>query len=659
MLLSLIPLGNSQTLQILDPTAIPQFTNQLSGPPSVYVPSNVTDNSGNIIQQQYTINITQFTQQMLPTTTADGKATGFAATTVWGYQGHAMDPVTGEDLGVVASTPGSTFMATQGVPVQVKWVNDLVDGAGQPLSYFLPVDPTIHWANPNGLPMDVSGANLATYPPGNPQAQTPVPIITHLHGGEVQSISDGNPDAWYTADGQHGPAYITAEPTNPNAVVDVYPNGQQPTMLWYHDHALGLTRLNVLSGLAGAYIIENTSDSVQKLLPQGAYDVPLIIQDRTFLSDGSLYYPTEGNNPTVHPEWTNTFLGNTIVVNGAVWPNLNVKQGEYRLRIVDGSNSRFYQISFSNGMQFTQIGTDGGYLKAPVELTSAFIAPGERIDILVDFSNVPTGQKIILQNTALATSTGDSAQTTGHIMQFTVGGAKGFAAQVLPSNLNPTLNGDFPNLPAPTKTRTLTLTEVAGDSGAETALLDGQTWSAPISETPTVGTTEDWVIINPSMDPHPIHIHLVQFQIVSRQNLDGIAYQDAWTNLNGNPPLNHTTKNLQSLTPYLLDTATGPTPSEQGWKDTVTVNSGEVVTLRIRWAEQDGNPFPFDASVGPGYVWHCHLLEHEDNEMMRPYTVESASASNSNWTIAALAVVVVVVAAVLVLLVYVKRFRHR
>jgi spore coat protein A len=659
MLFSFPQAAFSQTTQLLDPSTIPKFVNQLNQPPSVFVPTNVTDKSGNLIRQEYTVNVSQFTQQILPTETADGKPTRFGATTVWGYEGEAMDAMTGEALGVVASTPGSTFEAIQGVPVQVKWVNNLVDSKGKPLSYFVPVDPTIHWANPNNLPMDMTSANLPSFPPGDTQVQTPVPIVTHLHGGEVQSTSDGGPNAWFTADGKHGPDYTTVVPTDPNAEVYVYPNGQQPTTLWYHDHALGVTRLNVLSGLAGFYIISNANDTVEQLLPQGAYDVPLAIQDRSFYSDGSLYYPTEGINPTVHPYWQDTFLGNTIIVNGEAWPNMNVKQGLYRFRILDGSNSRFYQISLSNGMSFTQIGSDGGFLKAPAQLSSQTIAPGERIDILVDFSNVPVGQKIILENYAESSSAGVSSQTTGQIMQFTVTNAKGVSPKTLPVNLNPTLTGDFPNLPSPDKTRILTLTDVQTAGGVmKELLLDGQLWSAPISEKPQLGSTEDWVIVNPTMNNHPIHVHLIQFQIVQRQAFAFISYMDDWTKLNGNPPLNHPTKNVPSITPYLTGTPTGPTASEQGWKDTVVINSGEEVTLRLRWTEQNGNPFPFDATAGPGYVWHCHLLEHEDNEMMRPYVVVSSS-QNLTLEVTIASIVIVAVIAFSAAMLYFKRLRRR
>jgi spore coat protein A len=653
LLVSVSPLPSafSQTTQLIDPLTIPKFVNQLDRPPPVFVPTNEFSEATILVRQEYTVTVSQFTQQILPTVTASGAATGFPSTAVWGYGGEAKNALTGEALGFVKSTPGCTFETLQGIPVQVKWVNNLVDNQGKPLPYMLPVDPTLHWANPNNMPMGTSTDNALAFPPGYTGAQAPVPIVTHLHGAEVPSASDGNPEAWWTADGKHGPAYNTATSTEANSAVFVYPNGQQPTTLWYHDHALGLTRLNVLSGLAGFYLIRNTSDPVEALLPYGEFEMPLVLQDRSFLTDGSLYYPTEGVNPLIHPYWQNFFLGNTLIVNGKTWPNMNVKQGQYRFRVLDGSNSRFYQISLSNDMPFTLIGTEGGYVKTPVQLTSLLIAPAERADILIDFTNVPAGTKIVLRNFAGSSDTEEVAETTGQIMQFTVTDQKGFTPNQLPSNLNPTLTGDFPTLPASNRQRTFTLIDAAGPNGPEAVLLDGQKWDAPVSETPTLGTTEDWLIVNPSMDAHPIHVHLVQFQVVRRQTFDVASYLGAWTRLNGDPPLNHSTVNFP-LDSFFTGQSTAPSPSEQAWKDTVVVNSGEVVTIRLRWTEQNGNPFPFDATAGPGYVWHCHLLEHEDNEMMRPYVVVSPG---QNLTLEiAVFVVTVVIAAALVAMIALK-----
>jgi FtsP/CotA-like multicopper oxidase with cupredoxin domain len=180
--------------------------------------------------------------------------------------------------------------------------------------------------------------------------------------------------------------------------------------------------------------------------------------------------------------------------------------------------------------------------------------------------------------------------------------------------------------------------------------LDGQSWDAPISETPVLGTTEDWVIVNPSISAHTIHLHLVQFQIVSRQTFNDTMYMANWLSLNGQPPLNHSTVNVQSLTQYLIGQPTPAPQNEQGWKDTVVAFAGQVTIIRVRFTQQDGSAFPFDATSGPGYVWHCHLLEHEDNEMMRPYTLTKPSSSPSVLPIETITIAVVVIAVFVVVL---------
>jgi spore coat protein A len=634
----------SQTPELLDPLTIPQWVNQLDGPPPVYTPTNITDNQGNLIRQEYVVTVTEFNQQVLPTVDAKGNPTGFGATKVWGYGGEAHNAVTGESLGTVYGAPGPTFEAIRGVHVQVKWVNNLVDSEGTPLTHLFPVDPTLHWANPEGTKKPMPPVTAPSYPPGYSDVQSPVPIVTHLHGGETPSASDGHPDAWWTPDGIHGSAYSSVTSTESNSAVYAYPNSQQPTTLWYHDHALGITRINVLSGLAGFYLLEDTADQVAELLPSDEYEMPIVIQDRSFLPDGSLYYPTEGVNPTVHPYWQNSFLGNTIMVNGKVWPNVDVKQGQYRLRILNGSNSRTYILEFSNGMPFIQIGSDGGYLKTSVQLTSLIISPAERVDILVDFSGIPAGQKVILKNTALEhPEIKSEVKTLGQVIQFSVLNEQGLTPKQLPSSLNPTLTSDFPSLPSPTKERILTLTDVPGPNDPLAILLDGQKWGAPISETPELGTTEDWIIVNPASNSHPIHVHLIQFQLVSRQTFNATAYLENWTALNGEPPLDHPTINVDSLAPYLTGSPVGPEPYEQGWKDTVLAYSGQVTVIRLRFTAQDGSEFPFDATADPGYVWHCHIIEHEDNEMMRPYKVILPSEGIPVWLFIIILIIVIVI----------------
>jgi spore coat protein A len=640
------------TPAFLDPKTIPKYVNQLVAAIPVYEPTNVTDGTGNTIQQDYTINMTYFREQILPAgTPLVGSPDGM--TTVWGYQGKVR-LLDGTILESFANSPSASFIATRGIPSNVTWVNNI------DVPQFLPVDPTIHWADPT-----FSGTTVRTWTPPFPtfpgiftnsitgatlNAQTPVPLSPHLHGGEVQSFSDGGPNSWFTYNGLVGPTYSTnsAFSTGPaNSATYYYPNAQNPTTLWYHDHAMGMTRLNVMSGLAGFYLLKEasatttittpTANNFDQYLTQhflyGISEIPLAIQDRTFKTNGELWFPTVGINPTIHPYWMPEFFGNTIMVNGKVWPNLDVTQGWYRFRVLDGSNARFYTLSFSNKMPFKVIGTEGGYLQQAVALNSITIAPGERADILVDFSAVPVGTKIILTNTAKAPFPGGASadpQTVGQIMQFTVKATSanpGAVAPVLPAGLNPTLPlGTFPTLAAPPNTQriTRTLFEVQGPAGPLMVTVNGQVFDGDISETPKNGTTEDWIIVNLTADTHPIHTHLASFQLVSRQTFQAAKYMKDWLAINAPnvPPfaVGYVPTSLNP-TPYLQGKATPARPNEMGWKDTVQMNPGEVTIIRIRFLQQDGATYPFDPTQGPGYVWHCHIVDHEDNEMMRPYQV--------------------------------------
>lgn len=579
-------------------TMIPKFVNQLLIPP-VYQPTVVTDPiTGAVVRHDYTVDVSQFQQQVLPAP--------LPQTTVWGYGGMVSTPA---GPVYVRNSPAATFEETRGIPARVTWQNNLTG------PHLLPVDPTLHWADPNNMGMPMTP--FPAYPPGFPMAQSIVPIVTHLHGAEDRSDSDGNPDAWWTNSGVTGPAY--------SGNVFDYPNAQPATTLWYHDHTLGITRLNTMAGLAGFYLLRDPADTIAPLLPSGQYEVPLAIQDRSYNADGSLWFDSAGINPTIHPYWVPEFFGDTIIVNGRAWPNLNVEPRQYRFRVLNGSNARFYSLSLSNRQSFTQIGSDGGYLPAPAVINSLLIAPGERADILVDFSALAPGTRLIMTNDAKAPYPNGAPvdpKTVGKIMQFTVTAAAAVAPATLPATLN-TMPVLTPNKPV----RTLTLNEVMGPGGPTEVLLNGQKWSAPITETPQVGSTEDWQIVNMTADAHPMHLHLVQFQVVSRQAFNLKQYDKDWTALNGMPPLMAPTIPL-AATPYLKGKAALPAPNEQGWKDTVRMNPGEVTTIRVRYAPLDAvgaapglNQYPFDPTVGPGYVWHCHILDHEDNEMMRPLAV--------------------------------------
>jgi FtsP/CotA-like multicopper oxidase with cupredoxin domain len=320
------------------------------------------------------------------------------------------------------------------------------------------------------------------------------------------------------------------------------------------------------------------------------------------------------------------------MVNGRTWPRLDVQPRRYRLRLLNGSNARFYHLRLvdegANEQTFVQIGTDGGYLPKPVTLHDLLLAPGERADLLVDFS-FSSGQHLRFVNDAGTPYPGGDSpdpETTGQILQFVVASSPGVHEKSPPSTL-----AEIPTLVADSPTRVLALFEIMGDGGPLVRTLQGQTWDAPPSETPRVGSTEEWQLVTLTEHAHPIHIHLIQFQLVRRQHLAGDVYEKAWIELNGSPkfPVNGPVRALATEA-YLEGDPSPPNPNELGWKDTLAVFPGEVTTIRVRFAPTTTpvtgpdaaapgvNKFPFDPTAGPGYVWHCHILEHEDNEMMRP-----------------------------------------
>ena len=516
----------------------------------------------------HNIAITEFKQKL---------HTQLQPTTVWGYNG---------------SYPGPTIEAVRGVPIQVLWRNQL---STQTLLARLPVDQTLHWADP-----------LMQHP--TPARYTgPIPTVVHLHGGETEPPSDGHPDAWFT------PNFVRRG-TGWRKDVYYYANAQSASTLWYHDHALGMTRLNVYAGMAGFYLLRDLQFEATLNLPSGNYEREIVIQDRTFDVNGQLVYPNAGLNPTIHPFWVPEFFGNTIVVNGKVWPFMEVEPRKYRFRLLNGSNARFYNLKLSNGRSFIQIGTDGGYLSKPVQVNQLLLAPGERADVIVDFTGHKAKSTITMSNDARApfpNGTPADPQTVGQIMQFRV------VPLTAPDNSSlPTSLSTIPTLGPVSVARRLTLNEVMGAGGPLAVLLDGKEWTTPVTERPRVGATELWEVINLTADTHPIHLHLVQFQLLNRQRFQS-SYSRAYNALN--PVLPATTTINPPIGPYLQDGAFSPAPNETGWKDTVRMNPGEVTRILVRFAPTGGGSYPFDAKAAPGYVWHCHILEHEDNEMMRPY----------------------------------------
>lgn len=537
-----------QCQALLSPYSQSKFINPLPIP-SVIQPT--TPNG-----THYEVSMTQFTQDL-------GLKDSFGnpiLTTVWGYNG---------------SYPGPTFEARRNIPITVKWKNELRNGSDF-LPHLLPVDTSIHWAMPENWPY--SG----------------VPLVTHLHGGHIESASDGNPDAWFTPGFTQKGSYWSQQVYN-------YPNDQEPATIWYHDHALGITRLNVYAGLAGYYILRDEwEDNLN--LPSGNYEIPIAIQDRMFTEDGQLFYPSMPEeagqpNPSVIPE----MFGDFILVNGKTWPILNVEPRKYRFRILNGSDSRFYKLYFGNAISFVQIGTDGGFLNAPVSLNQIVLGPGERKDVIIDFSNPALlGQTIILRNNARSPfPMGETVnpQTAGQIMAFRIiVPLNGTDNSVIPTTLRP---DPIAVLGTPDKTRQLLLVETEDEFGRlkpqlGTSALGPLNWDQPITENPMLDAIEEWEVINFTEDAHPIHLHLVNFQIVSRQKFNISRY------ILGNP------SSLQ-----LLGQSKPPTTDESGWKDTAVMYPGEVTRIRAKF-DTEGL-----------YLWHCHILSHEDHEMMRPFYVGS------------------------------------
>jgi spore coat protein A, manganese oxidase len=483
-------------------------------------------------------------------------------TTVWGYNG---------------SWPGPTIEVQSGKPLNVKWTSRL------PSTHLLPIDHSIHGAE-------------STIPS--------VRNVTHLHGACAMPDDDGYPEAWFTAHGEHGPRF--------NPQPSSYPNCQPSTALWYHDHALGITRLNVYAGLAGFYLIRDEAEKALNL-PQGKFEIPLMLQDRLFHRDGSLHYPKVINGPAEHPVWIQEFYGDINCVNGKVMPFLEVEPRRYRFRVLNAANSRFYHLRLFNSdstgkvanqafdvPSFQQIGSDGGFLPAPLELHYLLIAPGERFDVVIDFSGCE-GKCFSLVNDAPAPYTMGGQYLAEDVMLFKVTRPlTGKDTSAMPETLVPfePLNPTYA-----TRERLLLVSEKErpSDGYVIIGLLGNARWHEPITEDPKAGSTEIWSFVNITGDVHPLHVHLVQFQVLNRQAFDVPTYQQTGKLVFTGKPM-------------------APESNERpARKDTIKSYPGYVTRIIMRF------DLPHGAPVTPGqelvYVWHCHILEHEDNEMMRPYKV--------------------------------------
>lgn len=604
-------------ISLLDPHKQPKFIHTLPIPPQIKAAHN----------SHHTLAIKQG-KVWMGLRDKRGEA---LATTVWGF----------EFQGKIFS-PGPTLIATKHQPITVRWENKLPIGP-----HLFPVDPTL------SIPEINDKGNL--------------PVVIHLHGGHSEAQSDGFPLAWYTQGyAQRGPAFIKKD--------YYYDNTQEASTLWYHDHTVGMTRLNMYAGLMGFYLVSDDQEKQlikKNKLPSASETLPLAITDKLFTEDGQLYYPGYHHQPIspAHPiavkeNWPNPshldeFFGDFILANGMIWPKLAVKPQVYRFRLLNAADSRSFIFKFDNDMPFYQIMSDGGLLDKPVELTELLLTPAERADILVDFSQ-QAGAQVILRNIGPDTtfrgyinptdpndssslvynkngervlSDGHSgiapptdAQTTGLIMRFDVSvpAEKLNETSFQPVNTDDMNIGDLSlttqtslrNTPQRlrqkevTHVRKVALFRVDDNDGRELVLLgtpkEGSLFfSDPVTEIIENGTTEIWEIYNTTASGHPMHLHLVQFTILDRQPFEGSTPLKSQRFMHANESIKGATLNIKGFTgnPEL------PQPNEQGRKDTVVALAGQVTRV-IAHFDRPGE-----------YVWHCHIVSHEDYDMMRPFKV--------------------------------------
>ena len=647
----------------LDPSVVDKYLTPLLIPPVMPKAGTIMQNGKNI--DYYEISVKQISEQILPAC--------LPPTTVWGY--GSVNGAGSQNPLLLHNAPSLTIEAQWDAPVRVKWINDLKDANGNYLPHLLPVDPTLHWANPPG---GTAGRDMRPTFTCTPGPYTgPVPIVTHVHGSvNVGDESDGYAEAWYLPAASNIPASYATEGTwydffkakagaahgvswGPGFATFQYPNTQRAGTIWYHDHALGMTRLNVYAGPAGFFIVRggpagdaavlDSRTGLAAVLPGPApmdgdvfppdkkyYEIPIAVQDRAFNVDGSLFFPdsreffdgaTAGNpgfipDTDLSPIWNPEFFGNMIMVNGNTWPFLNVEQRRYRFRFLNGCQARTLILDFSDipGVSVWMIGNEGGFLRTPLDLTTTndnhlLMGNAERADLIVDFTNVPLGNYVLgndgpdapFGGFPIAPADVSDPATTGQIMQFRVGPIVGADPSTPPQFL--VMPAILP-FPAATVTRRLALLEemsmvwdgpaaaMLGRVGPdgwpvmhEDRMHPGDMWMDPVTENPTPGATEVWELYNFTADAHPMHIHEVYFEVVNRQALV-------------------TTVEGETEAPARL--VGDPRPAEaweNGLKDTVLSYPGEVTRVKATFAE-------------PGqFVWHCHIVDHEDNEMMRPYRI--------------------------------------
>ncbi|XAR72266.1 Bilirubin oxidase [Bertholletia excelsa] len=478
-----------------------------------------------------------------------------------------------------ATVPGPTIEALHGIETCVKWQNHL------PTKHILPWDPTI--------------------PTAIPKTRRGIPTVVHVHGNIGKPESDGHAKSWFTA------RFMETGPTWTNQTYHYY-NQQQPGNLWYHDHAMGLTRVNLLAGLVGAYVIRHPEAEDPLGLPRGnEFDRPLIIFDRSFRTDGSLYMNSTGNNPSIHPQWQPEYFGDAIIVNGKAWPRLVVRRRNYRFRIINASNARFFKFFLTNGLRFIHVASDSVYLERPVTMKDLLLAPSEIADVIIDFSQSNSSSAILGNDAAYPYPGGDPVnEVNGKVMKFIIKQQQEEEWWRVPDRL---IKYPSPDLSSASTTRYIAMYEYTTAADEPTHLyINGKSYEEPVTETPKAGTSEIWNIINLTDDNHPLHIHLGLFVVLDQTKLVGEdEFQDCMK------------KNNDAIKCHISKYARGKkveVPAhEKGWKNVYKMMPGFVTKILVRFSYIHSNAsYVFDATAEPGYVYHCHILDHEDNVMMRP-----------------------------------------
>jgi len=569
-------------------------------------------------------------------------------TPVWGY---------GTDDGIGATWPGRTVERNvDDEPLQIRWENKL-----PAQEHLLPVDTNLHWAfslHGDSSPNGVDYREFSIESDG-------VPVVPHVHGGRNDSSSDGNPEYFFTRNfGVTGPRWVSRE------YVYGGPDWNDTSgMTWYHDHALGITRLNVYAGLAGFFPLRDWADTGKPDNPAGLpadpYELGFAVQDRMFRSDGRLFYPAfpgdpfyddfiigegailprdlfPGGGPTALAE----FFGDHMLVNGIIWPKHRVERRQYRVRFLNGTDSRFMRLKFKvirggaadpsaidpamgYELPFLVIGSDQSLRDSAKEITEIDFIPGERLDLIVDFSRVADGDRVIVENLLGDSPFGGALpedpddffpdRRTDRVMAFDV--ELPFDTSHPNTNVYDgyRLDGGVPDHGKADRVRKLALFEGTDEFGRLQPLLgtaepvrdvEGDqvtgslTWFQPITENPELGDTEIWELYNATGDAHPIHVHLVNFEVLNRQRYKADVIGQQTRQHNGTTGDGFRLEKIR-----LQGREEEPQPSERTRRDMVTALPGQVTRIKMKF-EKPGR-----------YVWHCHILSHEDHEMMRPFHV--------------------------------------